>query len=243
MQKPKLLLAVLLSASAWLQFSGCSVTGLIIGAVSDDAKPDEYTFSPSGLDSLEQGSTVEVLRIDSSTISGHYERKGIVPPEEYRMRYEEFLHSLPVGTSLPVLGDSVLILTNERYRHRTYRGRLLDFDKRVVRVHETGRTAPTVLRMDAVDTLFHATTVVAGDALRYHLNNGDIPCAGALVVTNEEGIKTIPVTDVLNVRQAVSKRGALTGLLVGAAIDVMVAAIIATTYEPMRFDIGTGMRW
>jgi hypothetical protein len=221
MPKPKPHLATFIAACAWLSFSGCSLIGFTIGALSDAGSPNEYNLTPTGVDSIEVGSTIEVTKTDSTIISGHFEQLDAVRNEQYSAKYKSAMNSLPIGNQMPALGDSILIVTHEVSGRKTYNGQLLGFKEGVIRVSDND--VPVSVHLDAVDTLYHKTSVVRGDVLRYHMNNGDIPFLSiktALVMNNERGTERIPLTDILKVRELVSHHGALIGLGMGAAIDV-----------------------
>ena len=231
-----------LAASALFFFSGCSLVGFGLGSRADSSRPDEYLFTPSGLDSIKSGATIEVTKRDSSVTVGQFERLAHTPSAEYTARCNQAMLALSNGTKMPALSDSVKIVTHDLHGRRAFSGRLVGFGSGVVWLASESRLVG--LHVEAIDTLWKSTAVlVDGNTVRRHLNKGEIPfMPSALVVTTREGTKAISVDDILKVRQPVTKYGKWWGLAVGAVVDVGVYFYIASKidFPPRSGELNLG---
>lgn len=219
----KLLLAILVAACASPQFLGCHLVGLGRGLLSSANSQDQYIFTPATVSSIEYGSAIEVTKTDGTLISGHFERLDAAPSDEYSVRYKASINSRPTGLLLPALGDTVLIVTHSAFDRKIFTGELLGFEQEMICLHIAGGWAPVGVLLEEVDTLCHpGMRAIPGAVLRQELDNGDIPSMNALVMTTEQGSLRVFVTDILKVRQPVSKRVALLNQVLAAAVDVSI---------------------
>ena len=226
-----LLLTALIAVYASIQFSGCSLINFTIGAVIDGVSTDEYVFTASGVDSITRGSSVEVLRVDSSIVSGDFQGKGFAASEEYAVQYEQFINSLPTGTAWPALGDSISIdVKHGALGRKTLSGALLGFGTGVIRVELPGWDEPAAVLVEAVDTIRYNNSFVDGDVLRNLMSAGLVPFRSTIVtITTKHGSQAIQLSEILEVRQPNPNYAKWIGLGVGAVVDIISLATFSFT--------------
>jgi hypothetical protein len=230
-----LLLTVLIAAYASIQFSGCSLISFGIGAAIDGSSPDEYVFTASGVDSIKRGSSIEVLRVDSSIVSGDFQGKGFAASEDYALRYKQFINSLPIGMDMPALGDSIFIVKHGASGRKTLSGVLLGFDTGVMRVDFPGWNDPASVLVEAIDTIrYNNSTFLDGDVLRNLMSAGQVPFNSAIIIATTHGSQAIPLGEILEVRQPIPHNAKWYCLGLGAVLDVVGAIYWAATFTLAR---------
>ena len=100
--------AILVATSSFVvTCTGCSVLGYISGTILDNMNAEESTFTPAGIDSIEEGVEVSVVFASGSTTSGKLER---VPRVVYMILPSD---TPDVGDSLvqlnPIAGERVVV--------------------------------------------------------------------------------------------------------------------------------------
>lgn len=237
MLEPKSVVTALFTAACLLSCPGCSLIGLGIGAIVDAKTPDAYVLNTSGLDSIKQGSFVQVLKVDGDTVVGKFEYLEPSYDAEYAKRYSQFIKSVPEANLYPALGDSVSIVKNGLSGRDVLTGKLLGFDRDVIHIHLSESEETARVLVEAVDTIRNErAAVLDGNLLRQQIIEGDLPLASAIAVETGAGKHEIFLDDIARVRYFLSKNAKWVGLGVGFLVDAAAFAVFAATF---RIDLGT----
>lgn len=214
--------AALLSVS----LSGCTFFGWLIGRDAD-AKARPSVVPPLQAASVEKGKRVELTLRDGSLVAGLFDGLETVPPAVYRERWKDSLQSLAPATVLPGLGAA---------RIRTKAGREGDVTLLGVRpgelsVREGASSTPLKVSLDSLASLsVPGGGAIQGATLSRLAQDGRLPFLDALVVTTKDGARrTVPLESVrsaiVNPNGRVGHKGALTGALIGLAVDAILVGV------------------
>jgi len=208
--------------------SGCSLIGLGVGAISD-SRQKMLTLPGWQIETVAKGRDVVLSLADGSTLAGKLE--GLVPEpwEEYRTRYASF-RSREGAPKLPALGPGA---TLKGRNGGVTQGDLLGFDPGVVLIGHAGRTAPARISFDVVESLSdgQGTTLERGQ-LAGLASTGALPLQTTIAITGESGRRHVPSDQVRQVVVPAKRHGKLAGFLIGAVIDAVVIAVIASDDPP-----------
>jgi len=102
-------LTVFLIACLTFLYSGCSLIGLGIGAISDAREPAVITTPNSQIQSVKPGKDVDMVLKDGTVLKGKYEGMQSVPEEEYARKYKETCAQNISLIALPRLGERVRV--------------------------------------------------------------------------------------------------------------------------------------
>jgi hypothetical protein len=219
-------LARAVAAVLSVSLSGCTFFGWLIGRdVDHKARP--RVVPPLQAASVEKGKRVELTLRDGSLVAGRFDGLEAVPPAVYRERWKESLQTLAPATVLPGLGAA---------RIRTKAGREGDVTLLGVRPGElsfregTGST-PLKVSLDSLASLsVPGGGAIEGATLSRLAQDGRLPFLDTLVVTTKDGARrTVPMESVrsatVNPDGRLGNKGALTGALIGLAIDAILVAV------------------
>ena len=185
-----LLLPVLLMGSA-----GCSLVGFGIGAAIDASHPDEYFMGPRAPDSISPGTTVDIVQLDSSVVSGEYLGVDPLPEQTYSVSYGHYRSTSPLRLALPALGDSLCVVTRSTARHGRVEGLFQGFSAGAVRIYLKGLRQTATVDLDLIDSLVHGEIAIVNmDTLRRELASGTLPVlTPAVLVQQEQERLSIPL--------------------------------------------------
>ncbi len=238
--KPLFFAVVTLSIAFVLH--GCSLIGYGIGSSSDSSKPDEYTFPPDAVYSLERGADVIVTLRDSTNIRGTFVGIDTMPIVQYTNIYSRFMSDEGMQNKLPTLGDTLLLYSRAMGGARTRRVQFLGFESGLLCVQGQGPRSMSRLWIKYIDSLtFGGGTTITGRELSDWMGVGKIPYFSSLVLSREEDQMKIPLQTIELLHQPTSKNAKWIGLGVGAAIDI--AIIIAVATNPPQLVNLSGMKF
>lgn len=225
------LISLLICCSS-LQYVGCSVIGFAIGASVDANSPESDSISVRQLPGLELRAKVKVIGKDV-TVSGEYIGLEEIPIEEYRSSYRTWQAQERSGLFIPSLGDTIIITpVRDNGGVRQIEGQLIGFRQQFLRLKikrssDTAAYEGDMLISFIKDLSDGKGNMIEGKAIQAMMTANDIPLMSKMVIEQVETpaqTVRIPLDKIERIEKKVSQNAALTGFLVGAAIDVVVVA-------------------
>jgi hypothetical protein len=230
-----------------LQMNGCCILGFTVGAISDAKKPDSEAIPGWEVSTIKPGTKIGISLRDGTEISGKFRSLEQTSTAEYTSRYEEIRGQQPDGLILPTIGDTITVISKSGDQ---FVGEFCGFDYEVMCIRLPRMTEPIKGNLDLVSSIIDRRgNVVEMGTIRKLTSEGEIPFLSEIVLQSEGwsywselGEVRIPLDKIYQIQVPVKKRGALTGLLVGAAVDVIVIAVVASGDDdtPTRRTTSTG---
>ena len=213
----------------WIQC--CTIGGCLIGGSIRTKKGVVQT----NFRDIQIGTIVEIQLLDGDTIKGEYRGFGVTPQEEYKKKYKKCKEQRLVNPILPEPGDSITIhLTSGEEIPCELDGFGLigikeEFGYSVI-VRKTNAMKKSNYDMKTISGI---STVrgefIANTQLQVSIDCYDIPIKSCINFKNKDGIQYIAFNEVAQINKTIRERtlkGAIIGLLVGFAIDVLLFVVI-----------------
>jgi len=239
-------LLLLVAIVAIFQLNGCSLIGLGIGSIVDARKPSYKEIPFSGIETIKPGTKVDILLRNGDTLKVIFAGVTSIPTQEYAESYAKVQEQRPEGTILPDLGDTIAV-TDTLGKESTYE--FLGYAHYWISVRPLGKTESIkVLYPTVSKTTDSRGNVVQGEALDKLIPEAKIPFLSAIAIekvlsntqisrTEVQRIATtqrIPFDKVYRVQRPLKKNAKVTGLIIGAAVDVTVAIVITVLYSHLK---------
>ena len=230
-----------------LSTQGCSLVGLGIGAAIDSGNPDYVFVTSWGIDTLKVGEEVTFSLKDGSRLAGEF--GGVEPGalDPYRARYAEYLAAEGALSPLPRVGDSVLAAF---FGGEPIRPQVVAYGYNTMYFVLPSKSRPSPVRYSHIDTLFYNGKAWSGYSLRNEVHGGRVPLLDVATLLGDHpdsARRFVPLSDISLISVEKSKSGALTGLLIGLAVDVTIIVVAAvnaadkeSTPPPSSSGTGTG---
>lgn len=236
--KVLLRLAVLVPAVVIIfQLAGCSIIGFGIGAAIDASKPKQVTIPDREVETVMPGTAIDILLKDGKLISGKYAGTGFLTEKEYADNYAKSHEQLRSEIILPELGDSINIVVVGTGRRQP--AEFSGFYHQGIQIKF--RIGPSTTVRSQLVPIDHFSSIVdsRGDVLEAEIvkkliAEGKVPLVSAIIVQNKTGKETIAVDQVDQIQVPTKKHAALTGLLLGAVVDVIVIAGVISLGNSME---------
>jgi hypothetical protein len=230
----QVLAAVLLLASLTsVHLTGCSLVGFGIGAVVDNARVTRLESDrPHRVVRLTRGTPVTLVLTDSARVSGRLGSTRWVPDEESARRYADWHAALGDSEPMPAWNQEVTVDLGERWFEA---GRFRGFAPGGIRLARAGKTREIAFERVAGLSDGHGNEFPLA-VLGRHLQAGSLPVYWQVEVVATDGTTWVDYERIAFVELAVPKHGKVTGVAVGAAMDI---AFIAA-YSSMDHDLFGG---
>lgn len=213
-------------------FIGCSVIGAIAGGASSPAQEGRIT-STLGLDSINTGTEVQLLRYDRGSVEGIYRGLALYSGRTYAHDYEARVSRSAYMGYVPELNQKILLrssgIEEQGFFKGIDRGNLLfqpDPGEDTVEV-----SADDVEWLQASDSLR-----MPGKILRRLVRDGSMPGRRVIQLEAGGGISNIPYESIEIVQMKGKGSGALTGFLIGAAVDLTVIILFVDAERQSESD-------
>lgn len=226
-------LLVLGVGSLTVQFTGCTILGMAVGAHEDARAPRRYhPIERSRLRRVDPGSAVRLRLTDSTVVWGTYQGVVNEPGPSYPAAYDAWRTNEPAPTI--ALGAHVTI---GRVHGRAGVGAFAGFDEVGVRYAGDAGAAKSVPWRNVARVV--ADSVDAPVARwRAAFADGTLPLAVQLSVQEPDGhVRTVDFGDVREVAVPARGYGVLEGAVVGLVMDAIV--IHAVTRPQKQPDCGS----
>lgn len=198
--------------------SGCTLTGAIIGSISDSNASDFDTLMSNQLKALDLEDDLSVVKKDGTTEMGKFAAIEKAPAESYAHAYNTFLLQNTSSLQLPRFGDSVFAVVSERLVG-PFKFRGFDYD------------GTWLERSDSSSFPFHGSIVCNDQVFSPKIGFGDAPLMSSTIISSDTARTQISMELVKHVIVPHPTHGLITGLLVGAAIDAIVVGVAATAMK------------
>jgi len=213
-------------------FIGCSVIGLIAGSATSPSHPGRYTVR-GGLDSLAPGTDVNIVLYDRTSYQGKFAEVARIPPRLYRRIYDTVTARSSLARLIPRLGQTVTVYSTGGKDSGSFAG--VSLGQVLVRT------------MDGLDTvgvpLDDVAWILISDSLRLeghlflkHVHAGTIPGMYVVRLNPDQNVITVGYETVDIVEILPQSSGALTGFLIGAAVDVTVIILAVAAENKAESD-------
>lgn len=234
----KALLCLILSCCMlWIQC--CTIAGGIIGGLIGEKKGMVQTK----LWDVQIGTVIEVYLFDNEMMKGEYRGFGLIPHEEYEKKYKECKAHQIENPLILGLGDSITIhLIDGEEIPSELEGFGITGIKEKFGYSILARKMNDVRTFDQDMRTISGMSTVSGEFINREQLNEFIDCCiiplkCGISVKNADGIQYIALNEVVRINETIKKRnigGAIIGLLLGAAIDLLFPSI----YKDFNIEFG-----
>jgi hypothetical protein len=222
-------------------FAGCTLIGVIGGAITDNNRATCAAPAWKNRDKIKPGTTVKVQLRDQQVIAGTFREWAALDSAEYSRRYAAFCTEGKNSGLFPALLDTVrfyrklglLILPPDR------RYRFSGFDLNSLRLQTMTNNQ---IRFSSLDTL---VTIIDQQGknmdvqtIKVYLDNGRVPLRSELVMQANEGIQRIGGEKIIKIKLPVKPYNMLIYGIIGLGLDVLVIRLMA---QDMSHSLGSGM--
>lgn len=221
-----------------LTLAGCTLIGLGFGLLSDAAQRQEKSLPGWKVDTLKVGAKIEVFLDNGSILSGYYRGMEAVPAEEYAQLYAASLQGLAPDLHFPNLEEQVQL---------TFAAPKLGGPDVVLESRFHGFAPNAIvftalwqgdarIQKKSLYELVHLRTkdggILQGNFIRTMVRDGSLPVQSRLSIfepaTQQQHL--LPLGEIQQIHHySTAHNGALTGFILGAAIDA--AIIIAAAND------------
>ncbi len=214
------------------QFTGCSITGLVVGGLSDLGKSSTRTVTGWTIESVKPGTEISLMAKDGSVRRGVFSGMISLTPEQYAERYRLWRGQDPERAFLPDPGE---ILTESTTRGTTETIEFIAFDSNDLVFHENGKTKITRQALSRVQALKRADGRFVDKAkLTQVLAGAGIPSLQQVRLrTPDVKYFDVPLNEIAQAEVANRRNGAANGFLVGLMVDgaIVAAALIVSAMK------------
>ena len=208
-----------LAAFFAVNINGCTLIGLTAGAISDARGARYRELRGAEMVRIPPGSRVSIHLRDSTLLQGVYRGSVRIDADAYQLTYAAWRQRHARGASFPEIDEpieldpggkgSFVAFVAEGIEMRAPRMGVTVVDAHGVLVRSDGA------RLDLIDARDMALA-------------GELPIATALLLRTREGDERVAVDRVERIDAVIRRRGAVHGMLVGLAADVIIIAIVRT---------------
>ena len=212
-----------------LQFHGCSLVGLGIGAIADaNAEPGQYKIYDEHVSDIDAGDPLTVVLKNGESRSGMYLGFKDMSTEEYAVLYDNFREDIFI--KLPDLKETISInsgFSNAYNYEYVFEG----FDYNGIRVKKLNKIEPESYDIESINFLAFSYNdsdqVVQKDLLTNFLLSGELPLISKIVLQNPDGVFEFGSGEISELKFTADSDSWLVGLAVGSIIDMVIIGIIA----------------
>jgi hypothetical protein len=238
-------------AGLLLLLVGCTLVGLGLGAAVDAGRPKAGLVPEWEWTTIRPRTPIVVRLTDGTDVKGRFIRTTQLPAARYTPRFLQWRGSDSAFATLPAPGDTVAVVLRSGER---LNGQLDGYDRRLVATKVTpfawivpaGDSIPKSINLDSTAEMrVGADAPVDVERVGSVVNSPYFPSLAAITVRTPE-LELIDL-DIDRIDQITypHRHGAVTGLLVGLGIDVViiVVGVIAMSGESWGLGSGGGGSW
>ncbi len=213
-------------------FIGCSAVGAIIGGASRPARDDRVT-TRLGLDSISLGTEIQLVRFDKNTLEGEYKGLALYRPRLYATTYDTAVARSSYRGFIPGLDQRITLRAAGKVDEVYFKG----IDRGEVLFQPVSGRDTLAVAAEVVESLEASDSLpMQGWALRNLIRDGTMPGRRVILLGGNLGDQTVPYESIEIVLLKGNSSGAMTGFLIGAAVDVTVLIIAAITVNQAESD-------
>jgi hypothetical protein len=213
-------------------FIGCSVIGTIAGGASQPAREGKVT-STLGLDSIAVETDVQLVRYDRNVLEGTFKGLALYPGKMYARIYDTAVARSAYRGFIPKLNQEIMLraggTSDAGYFKGIDRGELL---------YQPSSGADTVgVPLDELDWLQASDSLrLEGRTARKLVRDGSLPGRRVIQLEISRETRNVPYESIEIVQVKARGSGAMTGFLVGAAVDLTVVALLVISANQAESD-------
>jgi hypothetical protein len=213
-------------------FLGCSAIGAAVGGAVHPAREGRIT-STLGLDSIAVGTAIRLVRFDHISLEGTYGGLAMYPGRLYALRYDTLVARSAYRGFVPKLNQKIALrsagISEDGFFKGIERGALL---------FQPASEPDTVsVSLEDVDWLMASdSSRLEGKTIRKLVRQGSIPGREIILLQTDNRGEHVPYESIEMVEVVRTGSGALTGFLVGAALDVVAAIIVIGAEQQSESD-------
>jgi len=213
-------------------FIGCSVVGLVAGSMTSPSRPGHTTVR-AGLDSLRPGTDVNLVLYNRQSFRGDFERLVIIPPKVYGRIYDTVTAKTNYARVIPVRGHAVTVVSATGVDSGAFAGVALG----ELMIRPANRPDTVGVPLEDVRWIQSGdSTRMEGSLFLRLVRNGTIPGQYLVVLTADHVVVDVGYETVDFVEVMPQSSGAMTGFLVGAAIDLTVVILAVASADRAESD-------
>lgn len=214
-------------------FIGCSVVGAVIGGVSSPSRPGRVTSS-LGLDSIIEGTEIQLVRFDRSTLDGSFKGLFLYPGKLYARTYDTLVGQSAYRGFIPELNQRITLTSAAG----SYEGFFKGIDRGELLFLPVAETDTVSISLEDIDVIQASDSLrLEGKTARKLVRDGTMPGRRIILLEVGRQVVNVPFESVELVQLKGSSSGALTGFLAGAAVDVTVILLVAAAQNQAESDM------
>lgn len=221
-------LSVFVVITAVLYFNGCSFIGYSIGKKMDNSKPDFIAIPGWELETIKEGTQIDIILNNGTLVSGEYAGFGFEPTDEYALRFTESQEALSEEVVLPNLGDTIIVTMNDG---KEYTVAFAGFGQESVIVQSFVSTARQEVVLSRVENIMDTKgNMIESGIMRKLTFENKIPYRTTILVRKGAKRTSVALDRVNQVQVWLEKNAKKTGFLLGAVIDATILVGVISSY-------------
>lgn len=213
-------------------FIGCSVVGAVVGGAVHPAREGRIT-STLGLDSIGIGTPVRLVRFDHSSLEGEYRGLATYPGKMYARRYDTMVARSAYRGFVPELNQKITLRADGISEEDFFKG----IDRGEVLFQPASGPDTISVPLDELDWLMASdSSRLGGKTLRKLIRDESMPGRELIELESDNRGENVPYESIDMVEVVGTRSGALSGFLVGAAVDIVAAILVISAEQQAESD-------
>jgi hypothetical protein len=213
-------------------FIGCSVVGAVVGGAVHPAREGRIT-STLGLDSIEIGTQISLVRFDRSTLEGSYKGLAVYPGKLYLRTYDTAVARSRYRGFVPKMNQKITLWSASRSEEGFFKG----IDRGELLFQPALESDTEAVSLDEIDYLQASDSArLAGKTARKLVRDGTMPGREVIMLESNNLEERVPYESIEMVEVVRSGSGALAGFLAGAAVDLIAAVLVISAENQAEAD-------
>jgi hypothetical protein len=213
-------------------FIGCSVIGTIAGGASQPAREGRVTSTP-GLDSIALETDVQLVRYDRSVLEGTFKGIALYPGKMYARIYDTAVSRSAYRGFIPKLNQEIMLRAGGTSDAGFFKG----IDRGEILYQPSSGSDTVGVPLDDLEWLQSSDSLrLDGRTARKLVRDGSLPGRRVILLEIGREVRNVPYESVEIVQVKARGSGALTGFLIGAAVDLTVVALLVVSANQAESD-------
>ncbi len=207
----------------YLSIVGCTLIGFTAGSFVDDSKPEYYTCKVSEIDRIEKGSEIEITFKNGRKIFAELLSIEQNTFKHYDSTYQEFKISEP--NLLPLVGDTIQIFRKSKSGVINVPGIFIAFDYNAMRYKPLGSNSINYVRNNRLNYIEYKNNKQI-QSINSNIDSLNVPLLSELIIQSNDNQHPISLAEISEIKIYNKKIGRVTGVAIGAALDIAAFTII-----------------
>lgn len=221
---------LIIAGAVIMNINSCSVIGYGIGSMADSSQRDQNDISVSQVKAMAPGTAIIITLKDTSQLSGKYIGSEMMPADQYAQSYKQACEELSEIIYLPAVGDSFVLLSNEK---ATFLG--FDYDRILFRGKKGNTLGGNIAN---IDTLTDSNgNKIEIEIVKKLINEGKVPLLSVINIMEAAEKKQARLDSIEIIQIPTKKQGKLNGFLIGIVLDLFIILSLRNfSLGPIRFE-------